>query len=127
MTSVPWLLPPAIGDLETVNEDSAARPGWRGALGEKIRQAADLEHWPAFYESFERLARLVAAATHARDGEQAPASVNVLSGDVHHSYAARADVVGAGEAPVHQLTCSPVHNHVPPYGFRLAWHRARRA
>ncbi|RTL69476.1 MAG: alkaline phosphatase family protein [Pseudonocardiaceae bacterium] len=127
VTSVPWLLPPAIGDLETVNEDSAARPGWRGALGEKIRQAADLEHWPAFYESFERLARLVAAATHARDGEQAPASVNVLSGDVHHSYAARADVVGAGEAPVHQLTCSPVHNHVPPYvrvGFRLAWHRA---
>jgi hypothetical protein len=126
VTSVPWLLPPAIGDLETVNEHAAARPGWRGALGEKIRQAADLEHWPAFYASFERLARLVAAASHARGDEPAPASVSVLSGDVHHSYAARADVVGAGEAPVHQLTCSPVHNHVPPYvriGFRLAWHR----
>ena len=32
-TSVPWLLPHAIGDLETVNEIAAARPGWRGRLG----------------------------------------------------------------------------------------------
>ena len=35
------------------------RPGRAGAgrLGEKIRQAADLEHWPAFRESFDRLSR----------------------------------------------------------------------
>ena len=49
-TSVPWLLPHAIGDLETVNEIAAARPGWRGRLGEAIRQGADLEHWSAFRE-----------------------------------------------------------------------------
>ncbi|WP_203612702.1 hypothetical protein [Amycolatopsis sp. SID8362] len=34
------------------------------------------------------------------------------AGDVHHAYVARADLPGA---PVHQLTCSPVHNTVPWY------------
>jgi len=124
-TSVPWLLPPAIGDLESVNEAAAARPGLRGRLGERIRQAADLEHWQAFRDSFDRLARLVAAATRPRAGDAAPVSISVLSGDVHHSYAARAQVEDAEEGTaVHQLTCSPVHNHVPPYvraGFRLGW------
>jgi len=52
------------------------------------------------------------------------ASVNVLSGDVHHSYAARADLESRPPAAVHQLTCSPVHNHVEWFvkpGFRLGW------
>jgi hypothetical protein len=58
------------------------------------------------------------------------ATVSVLSGDVHHSYAARADLPGDPPAGVHQLTCSPVHNKihwlVRP-GFRLGWsHVARR-
>ena len=33
-------------------------------------------------------------------------------GDVHYAYVARAGLPGA---PVHQLTCSPVHNTVPRY------------
>ncbi|MGH3586249.1 MAG: alkaline phosphatase D family protein, partial [Pseudonocardia sp.] len=36
-TSIPWLLPHAISHLETVNEIAAARPGWRGRLGETLR------------------------------------------------------------------------------------------
>ncbi|HEY0813518.1 MAG TPA: alkaline phosphatase D family protein [Pseudonocardia sp.] len=122
-TSVPWLLPHAVGELETVNEIAAAVPGRRGRLAERIRQRADLEHWQAFRVSFDRLAALIARA--ARSG---PATVSVLSGDVHHSYAARADLPGA--ARVHQLTCSPVHNVMDWYvkpGFRLAWSRAARA
>jgi hypothetical protein len=57
------------------------------------------------------------------------ATVTVLSGDVHHSYAARADLPGAPPARVHQLTCSPVHNRVQWFvrpGFRLGWSRAAR-
>jgi hypothetical protein len=54
----------------------------------------------------------------------------VLSGDVHHSYLARARWSGDGTAsaaPVHQVTCSPLHNAVPRAmraAFRLAWSRA---
>jgi len=123
-TSLPWLLPHAIGELETVNEVAAARPGRRGQLAESIRQAADLEHWPAFRESFDRLTHLIERA--AAGGA---ATVNVLSGDVHHSYAARADLPSRPAAAVHQLTCSPVHNHVPWFmrpGFRLGWSGAMR-
>jgi hypothetical protein len=123
-TSVPWLLPHAIGDLETVNEIAAGRPGWRGRLGETIRQAADLEHWAAFRASFDRLTAMI-----GRAAESGVATVCVLSGDVHHSYAARADLPGDPPARVHQLTCSPVHNKihwlVRP-GFQLAWSYAAR-
>lgn len=121
-TSVPWLMPHAISDLETINEIAAARPGLRGRVGEWIRQTGDLEHWPAFRSSFDRLAELVTRAAGA-----GAATVSVLSGDVHHSYAARADVAGAR---VYQLTCSPVHNVMDWYikpGFRIAWSRAGRA
>ena len=123
-TSVPWLLPHAIGDLETVNEIAAARPGWRGRLGETIRQAADLEHWSAFRTSFDRLTAMI-----GRAAASGPFTVSVLSGDVHHSYAARADLPSAPAARVHQLTCSPVHNKMDWYirpGFRASWSRAAR-
>ena len=123
-TSLPWLLPHAIGELQTVNEIAAARPGWRGKLAEKIRQGADLEHWAAFRESFDRLTAMI-----ERAAGSGVASVNVLSGDVHHSYAARADLPSAPPAAVHQLTCSPVHNHVEWFvkpGFRLGWSRFMR-
>jgi phosphodiesterase/alkaline phosphatase D-like protein len=123
-TSVPWLLPHVIGDLETINEIAAGRPGRRGQLAEAIRQAADLEHWAAFRQSFDRLTEMI-----ARAADSGPATVSVLSGDVHHSYAARADVPGGSRGRVHQLTCSPVHNRMYWFvrpGFRLGWSRAAR-
>jgi hypothetical protein len=118
-SSLPWLLPPAISELQSANERAAERAGWRGRLAERLRQAADLEHWAAFHRSFVQLTDLVAAAASTDPG---PATVSVLSGDVHHSYAARARLPGPAE--VHQLVCSPVHNYVPPYlrpVFRLSW------
>jgi phosphodiesterase/alkaline phosphatase D-like protein len=123
-TSVPWLMPHALGDVETVNEIAAARPGRRGRLAETVRQAADLEHWAAFRDSFDRLARLVGTVA-----ARGPATVNVLSGDVHHSYAARVDLPQPTDTAVHQLTCSPVHNHIDWIvrpGFRLGWSRGAR-
>ncbi|WP_078843573.1 alkaline phosphatase D family protein [Streptomyces albus] len=86
-TSLPWLLPPAIHDTEQWN--AALCGGERGARwarwGEKVRQGADLEHWAAFPASFDALADLVARAG---SGPEAPATVCVLSGDVHHAYIA---------------------------------------
>ncbi|OBB05664.1 phosphodiesterase [Mycobacteriaceae bacterium 1482268.1] len=122
-SSVPWLMPPAISDLETLNERAADRPGRRGKVAERLRQAGDFEHWPAFYKSFVRLAEMIARVADSPDG---PSTINVLSGDVHHSYAARADLEGvsADGATVHQLVCSPVHNYVPAFvkpAFRLGW------
>lgn len=120
-SSLPWLLPPAISELQSANERAADRPGPLGRLAEAFRQAADLEHWPAFHRSFVRLTALVSRAASSDPG---PASVSVISGDVHHSYAARADL--PGPAAVHQLVCSPVHNYVPAYMrpvFQLAWTR----
>ncbi|MET0452388.1 MAG: alkaline phosphatase D family protein [Mycobacterium sp.] len=121
-SSLPWLLPPAIGDLQSVNEIAADRPGRRGRLAEKVRQAADLEHWAAFSSSFLRLSDLIiGAASHESRG---PATISVLSGDVHHSYAALAALPQPSTARVHQLVCSPVHNYVPSYVkpvFKLGW------
>ncbi len=116
-SSLPWLLAPALHDVQSANEAACAR---RSALGERIRQAFDLEHWAAFRDSFDRLAALlrrVAAEPRAR------ATISVLSGDVHHSYVAQADVDGS---PVYQLVCSPVHHNVPWYAtavLRVAWFR----
>jgi phosphodiesterase/alkaline phosphatase D-like protein len=128
-TSVPWLMPPAIGGLETLNERAADRSGWRGRLAEKLRQAGDFEHWPAFYKSFVRLGEMITRIVTHPEG---PATVSVLSGDVHHSYAARADLDGVSPdgATVHQLVCSPVHNYVPLLikpAFTLSWTRPAAA
>lgn len=114
-SSLPWLLPPAVSDLQSVNEVACRRGS---AAGERIRQAADLEHWPAFRDSFDRLA---AALWRAAAAPGAPATVLVLSGDVHHSYAARARFHEPARSPVYQLVCSPVHHAVPGCLRLLLW------
>ena len=84
-----------IGDLQSVNERMADRPGWRGRLGEKIRRAGDFEHWAAFIKSFLRLSELIAGSPIIhRSGHR----FSVLSGDVHHSYAARAELTARSRA-----------------------------
>ncbi|MBK6018898.1 alkaline phosphatase D family protein [Streptomyces sp. MBT53] len=128
-TSLPWLLPHLIHDAESW--DAALCQGERGArwaeFGEKLRRAADLEHWAAFPDSFEELAGLIAEVG---SGEAAPASVLVLSGDVHHAYVAEPKWrTGGPTSRVLQLTCSPVHNSIPAYirvGFRFGWSAVAR-
>ncbi|CAM5724698.1 hypothetical protein SGLAM104S_10108 [Streptomyces glaucescens] len=102
-------------------------PRW-ARIGEKLRRAADLEHWAAFPGSFADLAGLIAEAG---SGSDAPATVCVLSGDVHHAYIAEPSwPAGRGpDARVLQLTCSPVHNRIPlplHLAFLLAWTGAAR-
>ncbi|MFG2170774.1 alkaline phosphatase D family protein [Streptomyces niveus] len=128
-TSLPWLLPPLVHDAESWN--AALAGGERGPrwarFGEKLRRAADLEHWAAFPTSFEKLASLLAEVG---SGPAAPATVCVLSGDVHHAYVA--EPLWRTDQPrsrVVQLTCSPVHNSIPlsiRLGFRFGWSRVGR-
>ncbi|MFG3292777.1 alkaline phosphatase D family protein [Streptomyces sp. NPDC048179] len=124
-TSLPWLLPHLVHDAETW--DAALCRGERGArwaeFGERLRRAADLEHWAAFPASFAELADLFARTG---SGPEAPATICVLSGDVHHAYIAEPSwPEGAPlDSRVLQLTCSPVHNSVPATiraGFRFGW------
>ncbi|MFL4950745.1 alkaline phosphatase D family protein [Streptomyces sp. MMS24-I31] len=128
--SLPWLLPHLVHDLEAW--DAALCRGVRGArwarFGERLRRGADLEHWAAFPESFAALAGLLAEAG---SGPEAPATIAVLSGDVHHAYVAEPRWPARSVAArVLQLTCSPVHNSVPPsmrLGFRFGWSAVARA
>ncbi len=130
-SSLPWLLPRALHDVEAWNELLCS--GHRGTtiakISEKIRRAADLEHWAAFRESFERLAlmiRDVGRGDYGGTDGGAPATVCVLSGDVHHAYVARPKYGPEVTSAVYQLTCSPLHNRVPipvRLAFRAAWSR----
>ena len=121
-TSLPWLLARALHDLEAWDERlcESRRPRL-ARFGEWLRRAADLEHWAAFNESFERLGALLAAVAGRED---APATICVLSGDVHHAYVAQARFQAPVRSRVYQLTCSPLHNYVPPVmkiAFRAFW------
>ncbi|MEU5341431.1 alkaline phosphatase D family protein [Streptomyces sp. NPDC020766] len=131
-TSLPWLLPNLVHDAEGWN--AALCRGERGErwarFGEDLRRRADLEHWAAFPSSFDALAELIAEAG---SGPQAPATVCVLSGDVHHAYIAEPvwrEGLRGPDARVLQLTCSPVHNSIPlsiRLGFRFGWSGVGRA
>ena len=138
-SSLPWLMPPAIHHLEAWNERTADSSSPRTAnTAEKIRRTFDLEHWAAFTRSFDALGELfrrlgeggTGAPGHrvgAGGAYAAPASISVLSGDVHHSYVAEADFGSTMATPVMQLTCSPVHNQVQAFMrplMRFSWSRA---
>jgi hypothetical protein len=114
-------MPFAVHHLEAAVSAAAESPRRPvAAAAERLRQGLDLEHWPAFGHSFDALTALLGQLADGGVGEP-PASISVLSGDVHHSYVARADLPGT---PIHQLTCSPVHNRVPRAMrtvFRAGW------
>jgi hypothetical protein len=109
-TSVPLLLAPGLHWLEAWNEAvSADAWGKRFAsVGEHLRQRLDLEHWAAFEGSFTRLVELIRAVAAGERGP-APASVGVLSGDVHHAYLAETEFPKRSgvQSIVYQAVCSP--------------------
>jgi hypothetical protein len=112
-TSDPFLLGPAMHNLESWNEMvcDGAWGGTAARLGEKLRRGFDFDHWGAFAMSFERLSKLLEELGSGERGEP-PASIVVLSGDVHHAYLAEvAFRRSAGvKSAVYQATCSPFRN-----------------
>ncbi|MCM3883231.1 alkaline phosphatase D family protein [Frankia sp. R82] len=124
-TSLPYLLSPGIHWVEAASEALAS--GSRGRFvarqAEKLRQRIDLEHWSAFGESFAAMAELLRGVAAGEHGP-APASVVLLSGDVHHAYLARADLPGQ-RSQVFQAVCSPFRNPLGK-GIRRVDRLARR-
>jgi hypothetical protein len=127
-TSVPPLLPRGIHALEAWTEQicGGAWGGRAARFGERLRQAFDLEHWPAFGASFIRLEDLLTSLATGRLSPSgiAPATVTIISGDVHHSYLTAVDLprgaASAAAAPadgtsaVYQAVCSPFHQAMSP-------------
>jgi PhoD-like phosphatase len=127
-TTVPWLLSPAFDRLEAWNERlcDGAWGKWAARPSEKLRREVDFDHWAAFGESFARLRDLLAEVAAGRHG-QAPASIVVLSGDVHHAYLCQADYPGAdGRSPIYQAVCSPYRNPLDPKERRVVRAAFRR-
>jgi hypothetical protein len=111
-TSLPVMLAAGMHHLEAWN--AAVCDGAWGRLaaraGETVRQALDLEHWAAFGHCFDRLTVLLEDVAAGRRG-RAPATIVLLSGDVHHAYLAEAWFPGREvQSRVLQATCSPVRN-----------------
>jgi hypothetical protein len=129
-TSLPLLLPRGIHALEAWNE-AVCGGAWGKRFtraGERVRRAVDLEHWAAFGKSFAAFERLLTGLATGAHG-QPPASVTVISGDIHHSYLATVDFPAGTDprSPVYQAVCSPFHNVLPNSfrrGQRLATSRA---
>jgi hypothetical protein len=120
-TTVPWLLAPGLDRLETWDE-KVGEGAWGGRaarVAEKLRRAVDFDHWAAFGESFAKLRDLLGEVAAGERGA-APASVVVLSGDVHHAYlcevglpaseSGEAAGPGGPRAPIYQAVCSPYRN-----------------
>jgi len=110
-TSVPFLMLPALHGLQVADERVADGIwGKRAAkLAEKLRQGIDIDHWPAFGESFDRLAELIEEIAAGKRGA-APATITVVSGDVHHAYLAEVDLDSDASTRVYQAVCSPFRN-----------------
>jgi hypothetical protein len=112
-TSLPWLLGQGMHYVEAWNE--AVCEGAWGKLaargGEWVRRELDLEHWAAFDRSFDKLAELLGEVGSGKRGKP-PASIVVISGDVHHAYLAEVAYprdLGV-ESAIYQATCSPMRN-----------------
>jgi hypothetical protein len=101
--------------LEAWNE-AVCKGAWGSSsakVGEFVRQLLDLEHWAAFQDSFDDLANLLRSiGAGERSTGRPPASIVVLSGDVHHGYLNEIDFGdGAGvESSVYQAVSSPFRN-----------------
>jgi hypothetical protein len=121
-TSLPFMLARGLHHLEAFGEALAGGTwGRRGAkVGEKLRQAVDLEHWAAFQETFAAVAEMTIQVAAGERG-RAPVSVSFLSGDVHHSYVSEARLARRAArsgrtltSAVLQAVCSPIRNPLSP-------------
>jgi PhoD-like phosphatase len=141
-TSLPYLLGHGMHYLEAWSErvcNGAWGKAW-SRVGERIRRGVDLEHWAAFEMSFERLSRLLEDVGSGRRGRP-PASIVVISGDVHHAYLAEVAFrrCSGVKSAVYQAVCSPMRNPLnvrerlairagaSPFGFAVGRALARLA
>jgi hypothetical protein len=119
-TSDPYLLMPALHGLEAWNERvcDGAWGRWWARKGEAMRRDLDFDHWASFGESFAELTEVLRATAAGERGD-APSTITILAGDVHHAYVAEVEYPTPVQSNVHQAVCSPVRNPLD--------HKERRA
>ncbi|HVE19832.1 MAG TPA: hypothetical protein VNB52_12130, partial [Ilumatobacteraceae bacterium] len=114
-TSLPGFVSSGLHDFQAWSEaicDGAW--GWPGRkFGEWIRVKADMEDWSAFRASFNALVALLGQLG-ASSRADAPATISVLSGDIHFSYASEILFPWPMKSRVHQLVSSPIRNALRP-------------
>ena len=116
-SSVPFFLTQGLHHIEAWDEavaDGAWGPhaGW---VAERLRQTGVMDHWAAFRRSFQRLTRLLRELASGVHGDP-PASIVMLSGDVHHCYLAQIDLPpdSGTHTAVWQAVCSAYRKSLPP-------------
>lgn len=114
-TSLPWLMAPGLHHLEAFNEAVSSGAWGQGPmkrLGERFRQALDLEHWAAFGYSWKRLTELIGRIGAGVGEHEPPATIVTLSGDVHHAYLADVEYPRSQgvRSRVYQAVASPFRN-----------------
>jgi hypothetical protein len=117
-SSVPFLLAPGLHHVEAWDE-ALAEGAWGrvgAVVGERLRRLAVMDHWASFRRSFHRFAELADDVAHGRAGEP-PASIVMLSGDVHHCYLAEVGFPrGSGpHSAVWQAACSALRKELAPH------------
>jgi hypothetical protein len=108
-STVPVFTMEAIHYLEAWNEAicSGAWGGLASRLGERVRRALDLEHWPAFQRSF---AEMIDLLHELAEGPDAPGTILIIGGDVHTAYIAEVALGERQESRISQIVCSPFRN-----------------
>jgi hypothetical protein len=123
VSSMPVFLSTGVHFLEAWNEAVCGGAWGRAAqgTGERLRRALDLEHWPAFQESFGRIVRLLYEVAGGGAGAHPPESITLVGGDVHHAYVAEVSMrrLGRVHSRVHQVVCSPFRNPLTPAQRRM--------
>jgi hypothetical protein len=127
-SSIPYLMSPGAHHAEAWN-NALCNGAWGKKIAdasERLRTRENLGHWSAFPISFERLTELLRSVAAGERGAP-PASIAVLSGDVHHAYLAKAEFPSSTTSPVYQAVCSPMRNPLDKKERRImnvAWSRA---
>jgi hypothetical protein len=123
VSTLPVFLSPGVHYLEAWNEAVCAGAWGRPAarLGEHLRRALDLEHWPAFQNSFTGMVDLLRSIATGGRGQAPPASITLVGGDIHNAYIAEVSLGRRDDdrSRVHQLVCSPFRNPLSPAQRRL--------
>jgi hypothetical protein len=117
-TTLPYLLPHGVHHLEGLSEATGGGAWGHAAarIAVRLRQSLSLEHWAAFRASFDAMAALLRDVALGGGRARGPATVLLLSGDIHCSYVASASLPGVEptRTRVHQLVQSPFRNPLSP-------------
>ena len=123
VSTLPVFLSTGVHYLEAWSEAVCAGAWGRPAarLGERLRRALDLEHWPAFQESFTSMVDMLRSIATGGRGGDPPASITLVGGDIHNAYIAEVSLGrrDGSRSRVHQLVCSPFRNPLSPTQRRL--------